>query len=65
MFSTYYILGTLLHDNWEIVGLCYDSVSLFYADWESLLFGANYQGASYQTFFSEAIGVLGLPDHEQ
>ena len=45
------------HDNWEMVRLCYDSVSLFYADWESLLFGANYQGASYQTFFSEAIGV--------
>ena len=56
-----------------MVGLDYDLVSLFYADWESLHFGANYQGASYQTFFSEAMGVLGalilpylgLPDHEQ
>ena len=47
-----------------MVGLCYDSVSLFYADWESLYFGANYQGASNQTF-SEAMGVLKLPDYEQ
>ena len=61
MFSTY-ILGTLLHDNWEIVGLCYHSVSLFHTDWESLLFRANYHGACYQTFFSEAMGVLGLPE---